>query len=308
MDRLERLLNLAAELLAAERALTREELRDRLGAYPSDDASFRRAFERDKDALRSMGMPLVVEHLDAGDPDSPEGYRIRREDYELPDPGLDADELAALHLAVSAVRGIEGAEAMPALWKLGGTVGAGESAAPADVALEGSEHLPTLFGAVSARRRVEFVYRDEPRRLEPWRLAFRNGRWYVNGWDADRGEERQFRLDRMQDSRVVGEPAAFERPANTSSAPPPPWEMGEEEPVTARLVIDAGQAAWAEARLGADTVVERRPDGSIVAEVTVRNTEGFRSFVLSSFLDHAEVLEPPVLREDIVSWLEGLAR
>src|SRR5687768_14446799 len=76
MDRLERLINLAAELLAADRALTRDELRERLGVYPTDDASFRRAFERDKEALRSMGMPLVTERVDARDPDSTEGYRI----------------------------------------------------------------------------------------------------------------------------------------------------------------------------------------------------------------------------------------
>ena len=41
-----------------------------------------------------------------------------------------------------------------------------------------------------------------------------------------------------------------------------------------------------------------------MAELAVRNEEAFRSFVLS-FLDHAEVLEPPELRAGMVRWLEA---
>jgi predicted DNA-binding transcriptional regulator YafY len=40
--------------------------------------------------------------------------------------------------------------------------------------------------------------------------------------------------------------------------------------------------------------------------MTVTNRDNFRSFVLS-FLDHAEVLDPPELRDDLIAWLEGLA-
>jgi predicted DNA-binding transcriptional regulator YafY len=43
----------------------------------------------------------------------------------------------------------------------------------------------------------------------------------------------------------------------------------------------------------------------VVATLQVRNVEAFRSFVLS-FLDHAEVLEPQVLRDDMVSWLGAM--
>ncbi|MEK9999630.1 MAG: hypothetical protein VW623_05935, partial [Acidimicrobiaceae bacterium] len=68
MDKLERLLNLTAALLHAEIPLTAEELRDRVGGYPDTKATFRRAFERDKDDLRSMGMPLRVEPVPGVDP------------------------------------------------------------------------------------------------------------------------------------------------------------------------------------------------------------------------------------------------
>ncbi|HUQ39358.1 MAG TPA: hypothetical protein VM030_04330, partial [Acidimicrobiales bacterium] len=100
-DRLERLVNLAAALLDAKRPLTREDLRERVPGYNEDDAAFRRAFERDKDALRGMGMPLALEPFDRDHPEEGSGYRIRPEEYSLPDPGLTPDELAALHLAAS---------------------------------------------------------------------------------------------------------------------------------------------------------------------------------------------------------------
>jgi predicted DNA-binding transcriptional regulator YafY len=38
----------------------------------------------------------------------------------------------------------------------------------------------------------------------------------------------------------------------------------------------------------------------------VTSRYGFRSFLLT-FLEHAEVLGPPELRDDVVTWLEAIA-
>lgn len=298
MDRLERLLNLVAALLAAERPLTREELQERVPGYGGTPESARRAFERDKDALRTMGIPIATERVD----DATEGYRIAREDYELPDPGLSADELAALHLAASAVRlgGVEGTEA---IWKLGGASAEGERAP--QVAIPGGEHLDTLFGAVTERRVVTFRYRGADREVEPQRLAFRDGRWYLSGHDRTRGDGRSFRLDRLESPPVAGAPRSFERAIGGGGPPPPPWEMGDGEATVARLLVDASQAEWATARAGEEAVVERRPDGAVVLALRVTNRDAFRSFVLG-LLDHAEVLGPVELRDDLVAHLERL--
>src|SRR5581483_7399025 len=120
VDRLERLLNLVAALIDTPRLLTAEELGTRVPGYPEKSTpAFRRAFERDKATLREMGIPIDVVDIQPGNPESPVGYRIRRERYELPDPGLDPDEVAALHVAATQVR-LEGGEASAAVWKLGG--------------------------------------------------------------------------------------------------------------------------------------------------------------------------------------------
>jgi predicted DNA-binding transcriptional regulator YafY len=317
VDRLERLVNLVAALLSADRPMSREELRTRVGGYADDDEAFRRNFERDKDVLRQMGMPLVLEALDPIQPDGPQGYRIPRDRYELPDPGLAEDELAALHLAASAVA-VEGAwgksASTTALWKLGaaGDVSSVDSArttvSPAAFAeLPGGEPLAVLFGAVAARQRVRFDYRGETRDVDPWRLSYRNGQWYLAGFDHARGDSRTYRLDRMARApEPVGEPGAFARPAGGGGAPPPPWLLGDEDEVVAELLVDPIQADWVGGAVGPEAVAERRPDGSVLLKLPVTNRRAFRSFVLG-FLDHAEVLGPPVLREDVIGWLSGLA-
>jgi len=50
--------------------------------------------------------------------------------------------------------------------------------------------------------------------------------------------------------------------------------------------------------------VEEDADGSVVVELPVTNRAAFRSFVLS-FLEHAEILDPPELRDDLVAWLSS---
>src|SRR5258705_1287592 len=119
--RLERLLNLTAALLTAARPLTAADILERVPGYPEgqgNKATFQRQFERDKEALREMGVPLSLVELPGANP--PEtGYLIRRDDYALRDPGLEVDELAAINLALAAVR-LDGLPGTEALWKLGG--------------------------------------------------------------------------------------------------------------------------------------------------------------------------------------------
>jgi predicted DNA-binding transcriptional regulator YafY len=305
VHRLERLINLVAALLSSSVPLTADELRWRVPGYPEDLQAFRRSFERDKEALRDMGVPITLEPISDA-PGSPDGYVIRRDAYYLPDPGLEPDELAALHLAASAVE-LEGASGLQALWKLGGTV-AESGPAPTRAALPSPAQLPDLFAAISAMTPVAFRYRAQERRVEPYRLRFRNGHWYVEGRDVDADAERSFRVDRIE-SPVVASGAAgtFQRPEGEAAPSPPPWQMGDEEPVVARVLVDAEQAGWAEGHVGAAAVDERRDDGSVVLAVRVTNRDAFRSFVLG-FLDHAEVLGPPPLRDDMRAWLEALCR
>jgi proteasome accessory factor B len=315
--KLERLLNLTALLVDTPRPLSAQAIHDRMEGYPAEQVAFRQAFERDKRDLRELGIPLVVETVPGTLP-AVDGYRIPKDRFYLADPGLEPDELAALHLAASAVR-LEGAAAEEGLAKLAAMPGRHDPAPPGDVdshdpaldvtALPAQSDVGALFGAVVDRRPVRFTYRDEERTVDPYRLDFQRGRWYLTGFDHHRGGERLFRLDRIAGDVVVLDDAPpFERPPTVPSGGPlDSWRLGGGEPVVAQLEVDAPQAPWVVDHLGPEVAAERRPDGSVVVELPVTNRESFRSFALS-FLEHAEVLGPPELRDDMVAWLEDVAR
>ncbi|MET0728624.1 MAG: WYL domain-containing protein, partial [Acidimicrobiales bacterium] len=303
--KLERLLNLTALLLDTTRPVTAEEIQERLEMYPDEQASFRRAFERDKDELRAMGIPLRVEKVPGTMP-AVDGYRIPREEYALRDPGLQTDELAALHLAASAVQ-VVGLPATQGLLKLGGLVEPGDADLGVRVApLPADPNLAVLFGAVASRTPVQVRYHEQDRTIDPYRLEFQRGRWYLTGYDHLRQDERNFRLDRIEGPVSLTALPSFEAPSTTVPGRAlGAWELGGEEPVRARLRIDGPQARWAVHHVGPDHVSEEA-DGSVIVELPVTNRAAFRAFVLS-FLDHAEILDPPELRAELVEWLEALA-
>lgn len=305
MSKLERLLKLLAVLIDTEQPLSAEDLRRRIGGYPENNSSFRRTFERDKDDLRRMGVTIRVASVPETEPPL-DGYIVDREVYAGQDPGLEPDELAALHLAAALVR--VDALGEDAFWKLGGS-GSGEATTEqigsTGVGLaETSDEAGALHTAISERRVVSFRYRDVDRELEPARLSFTRGKWYVSGHDRARDAERVFRLDRVDGSMTLGPPGAYEQRPARGPEVTRTWELGDEEAVPALVKIDAEEAIWARVHLRPDEI-EIADDGSVVVRVLVRNTDAFRDWVLG-FLDNAEVLEPVELRRMITDWLRNI--
>ena len=295
MAKIERLLTLMNALLGAPRPVTRRRAaRAGCPGYPDEDNSFKRAFERDKDDLREMGVPLLVETVPGTDPPLL-GYRIRKQDYELRDPGLEPDELEALNLA-AAVTGFDGGIGQRALFKLGG-------AAPAPSPQAELPPTPTWWprspawpsaGSIALRATT-----TSTATVHPYRLEFLRGRWYLNGFDHVRDEERWYRMSRIEggDRGRRASPARSSArsrrcPASSSTrgcsaARPRPGRPPE-------VWFDPEVAATVRAEL-ADAAVERDDADGLVVALTVTNREGFRSWLLG-FLDRAEVLEPPELR------------
>lgn len=306
-DRLARLTNLVALLLNARRPLTLEEIALELEAeagYPGGDEARRQAFERDKRVLREEGIP--VETVPFGD--GSVGYVIRPSEYYLPDLDLTDDELIALHLALAAVP-FEAGWGSEAMWKLGDVSGAD---VPPLAALPSVEALPQLFEGWRRRATVRFSYGESaaPRSVDPYGLLFRDGFWYVVGFDHDRGELRRFRVDRIEGRVALGEPGAFERPEGFDPAAAlagQPFRIGEGAVERVSVLVDAVLADKVVAELGREAVAEERGDGSVVVEVDVTNAAGLRSWVLG-MRDHAEVLGPQQVRTDVVDWLRAMAR
>jgi proteasome accessory factor B len=212
MPAVERLVNLTIALLETRRPLTFDELRRRTRYYPqSDPASARRMFERDKDTLRSLGVPIETRQ-DFGMEDP--GYLIDRRAYELRGVDLDAEEVAALALAVEMLGPTEGA--LP----LAKVAARAPDPAPLQHPLTRIDipvtDVDAFAPAIVERRVIRFEYRTADgrtglRTVEPYGIVRRRRSWYLVGRDRDRGEPRGFRTDRIQGGLEVLEPAgAFE--------------------------------------------------------------------------------------------------
>jgi proteasome accessory factor B len=302
VDKVERLTNIVALLLTTTRPLTLDEIADEVGGYPERGESRRAAFERDKKTLRAEGVPLEV----VPQPDGGSAYRIDPNNYYLPELDLSDDERVALNLAVAAVN-IEGRSGRDALWKLG----EGGADGPTVAALPTDDGLIDLFDAWRRRAPAYFAYRGEQREVHVWGVAFRNGRWYVSGYDAGRQHERLFRVDRIDAEVTVGEdgtatptPAGFDL---IGALPGRQFNMYPQDDLAAVLVdVDAGWARGAVNDLGEEAVVERRDDGSIRVKVHITSHDGFRSW-LYGYLDHAVVVEPKEVVDDYVAHLKKYA-
>ena len=301
---LERVLNLLAFLLTSGRPVTADEIQLTVAGYDRDGGeAFRRMFERDKDLLRRLGVPLVLETIAAGqDP----GYRIRPEDYQLPDPGLSDDERTALWLAAQVVRIGGGPSGPEAILKLGGApTTAGVEPLSADLGAE-VDRLAVLFGAAADKRLVGFGYRDKPRTVEPHGMGHRRGHWYLVGVEGD--DIRGYRVDRMSNLEIVSHPGAFASRTDVdvrAELDTQPWQTGGEEPVRVEVEIDAEMAWWADRRLGREPVAKRNLDnGGTHLTLDVTNVDAFVGWVLG-FDDHAVVQGPPEVRQLVIDRIKG---
>src|SRR3954469_1440055 len=244
----ERIVNLTIALLVAGRYLSKSRIREAVDGYHDlTDAAFERTFERDKDELRALGIPIEGGSYAPLFDDEP-GYRILPSEFELPAIDLDAEEAAVVGVAARVWQHASMAESTSsALAKLraAGIEPDASQLASLDPSVQAREPaFEPLWTAVLARTRVSFTYRDHSvRTLEPWGLTASKGRWYVIGWDVDRRAERMFKLSRILDlprraSRAgaydVPEPLDLRRLAR-SLAPPEPT-------ASATLAIRRGKA------------------------------------------------------------------
>ncbi|MFQ5948603.1 MAG: helix-turn-helix transcriptional regulator [Acidimicrobiia bacterium] len=303
----ERILNLLAFLLTARRPVSAEEIRRTVAGYDQEgDQAFRRTFERDKDLLRQLGIPIRLAPTDAWEVEF--GYVVSPKEYQLRDPGLTDEERAALWLAAQAVRLGGQAPGLGAIFKLGGAplAAAGEPLA-ADLGQQADE-LGTAFTAVVERRLLSFTYHDKQRSLRPYGLVHQRSHWYVVGEPVGGKGVRAFRIDRASGVQMLEPPKAFERPKGfraSDSIPDAPWEAGSDD-LMAKVRFDREAAWWARRQLTARTRLEVDADGALVATLPVANPEALVGWILG-FEDAAEVLDPPELRERVLARVRGTA-
>ncbi|MFI7702515.1 helix-turn-helix transcriptional regulator [Nonomuraea sp. NPDC049480] len=307
----ERLLNLVICLLATRRPLSAEQIRQAVPGYDREgDEAFQRMFERDKNELRELGIPIDV----VRDPweDEP-GYRIERQSYELPEITLEPDEAAVLGVAAQVWQRASLAEAASgALLKLraGGVatdqpVGTGALELRVDTR---DPAFPALWDAVRDRRVVRFDYRASgsetvrSRTVEPWGVVSRRGRWYLAGFDRDRQAPRAFRLSRITGQVAsVGKAGAVQVPEGIDVRAMVGFP---DEPMDERVAVVRVRQGACEGVRQLARAVHPGTDGWDEAELVFSDPERLAGWMASLGAD-VEVVEPPDAREAVIRRLKG---
>jgi proteasome accessory factor B len=333
----ERLLNLVIALVHTPGRMTKEQIRRTVAGYgdAATDDSFERMFERDKDTLRELGIPVTTV-TSAGHGDDI-GYRIDQDAYALPPLELTPAEMGALSLAAEfwQDRSLL-ADTSRALTKLravgaGGGAGAGTSDIAVGLAPRvrpGGEAFRPLLDAVQARQRVRFTYRAantgevRERLVEPWRLVARRGGWFLVGRDVDRGAPRSFRLSRIEGRvRTAGAAGAFDAPtpAETTTALRS-WDAGQTRAAVLALLPERAEALRARGEpvtlpsgtepgteLGTDPVLRAVVADRDLVRVPYRATWELAEEV-AGYGDAVLVAEPVELRDAVLRLLRVAAQ
>lgn len=300
------------------------------GRYPNC-SSLAREFEvsaktiqRDIDFLRDqMALPIAYERVR-------HGFYYDRPVGQFPLITVSEGELVALLVAQKAVeqyRGTSfekplhaafeklvsslGGEASISLHELSEAVSFRSAGVPhAQV-----EAFELLANAVMAGEAVSFMYHglrsdlSERRVVEPYHLACIDSQWYLIAHDCGRSAMRTFALTRISAARALGR--TFRRPAEFSigemlAGSFSAFEAGRTERVRVRFDAFAARLV-AERQWHKSQKVRPLPGGGAELSMRVGVAPDLEAWILG-WGEHAEVLEPPGLRQRIAAAAAAMVR
>lgn len=331
----ERLFSLVLALLATESGLTKNEIlstvqgyRQKFQAGGGDNANLERQFERDKDDIRDLGVPLetIDSPGDAGNNQTLR-YRIPRGAYELPsDISFSADETTLLNLAAMVWReGSLSGESRRALLKLrslGVTADEPVLGYAPRVRLRDAAFEP-LSSALEKRLIVRFLYlkpgedQARERQVIPLALVQYQGRWHLSAEEvppvaappgsSGEGARKTYLLRRIVGPIEFGKQAPA-RPGDHAAA-----ALAALDEVWERGVAEIAVACESDAatRLSNRRGTERLDPGSGAAEARLQLHYVDLNILadeLAGFGPEVLVVSPPELRDAVVARLERTVR
>lgn len=312
----ERLFSLVLALLATETGLTKHEILSTVQGYrqrytaSGDNANLERQFERDKDDIRELGVPLeTIEDPGQAGNNQNLRYRIPRGSYELPaDITFSAEETTLLNLAAMVWReGSLSDESRRALLKLRSL------GLPADEpVLSYAAHtrvrepaFEPLNTALERNATVTFSYlkpgeaEARQRTADPHALIQHQGRWHL--YAMQDGVPKTFLLRRIT--------SPITQTGKTFAAPP-----GDAAETALREIEEIwnARAATVEVIPGSDAatrLLKRRGTEADGSTLTLHYADAnILADELSGYGPEVLVMAPPELREAVRQRLEQTAR
>lgn len=307
-DLTEVLVSLVYTLLSKKNGFSAEYLRTRVDRYKGlESETFKRYFERDKEELERLGIPIetVIREDAAGT--NTTYYRILPEKYRLEEIEFTPPEAAAIAMAASYWgEDALGNAAQRALARLGVAATELDNSVFEPRVSSSEPAFGQLLDAITERFAVTFTYANpvgeqSKRVIEPWGLGQRFGHWYVTGFDRDREAQRIFRLSRILDEvkRVDGAPTV-DRPAQFSMSEALNRMKLDSVTSTATLHLREGRGYALRTRAEEIQALDESWD---IVKVSYVNLEDMAKDV-AALGSNVRVLEPANLRRAAASLLE----
>ena len=309
----ERLVNLVVALVATDQGITKDTILRSVAGYrehgeggASKDA-LEKMFERDKESLRRLGVPIETIG-DWADPDDlrEARYRVPMAEYALPeDITFTPAELALLNLAGGVwSESLMSSEARSGLRKiraLGIAVDEPIIGYSPRISLREAS-FPALAQAIEQTRIVTFHYlkpgegAPRSRRVQPLALVEYEGRWHVYGIDTTAQAERTFLLSRIIDAVTI----------TRDTFDPALREEAGEKALAGLARVAASNQALLEVNPGTEAALRLSRRGS-PAEQGIRVPfvdVHFFAAELASYGPEVRVVEPAELREQVIARLQ----
>lgn len=183
-----------------------------------------------------------------------------------------------------------------------------DDAVPLDGAL-----LNRIIKAIREKKRVGFQYAAgqgagaHPVTLEPYRVVYFGGFWYLIGNEPSTGILKRYALDQITDFRLSGSlfKGVPEDLDGTLKGSANIW-FTEERNLEVTVLIDAQVSHYFKRRKMFPTqeIKEERPDGSLVVSFWMGQYEAIVN-VIKSWIPHMVILEPKDLKEALLNDLKG---
>ncbi len=314
----ERLFSLVLALLATDAGLTKTEILSTVQGYrqkysaAGDNSNLERQFERDKDDIRDLGVPLeTIESPGQAGNNQNLRYRIPRGAYQLPsDVRFSPEETTLLNLAAMVWR--EGSlsgqsrRAIMKLRSLGVTTTEPVLGYAPRVRVREAAFEP-LSDALERHVQVRFSYLKpgeaaaRVRTVNPLALVQHQGRWHLYAEEPDSGTTKTFLLRRIV-SPVDTTTRTFEAPELDPSA----QALTELEEVWMQRVatVDVEPGSDAATRLGKRRGSRLLADGRLELHYTDAN---ILADELAAFGPEVLVVAPAELRDAVRSRLTRTA-
>lgn len=284
-------------LLVEKREVTAGELAKRLEVSE-------RTIYRDIDALSAAGIPVYAQKGKGG------GVRLM-DQFVLDKALLSQSQQDEVLFALQAIRATGGGEEalsrLSALFRRDGGDWLEVDFTDWGSASAERENFSLVKRSILERRPLTFTYYSSAgeksrRTVEPARLVFKSGCWYLSAFCRSKQDWRIFRLVRMEELTPEEGSCPPRRPPAQLEPPMPEGYRG----VDLRLRF-APSAAWRVRDYFHPRQIAPQPDGTLLVECTFPEDQWLLSFLLS-FGGQLEVLAPDywrdILKEELKKSLE----